>query len=259
MRFFNQIPASEAVDRGTNPSCVVDRNMVCKAKEGTVIGPKRNVVIVEKGEKIVCEYSSYDGDFIFRFTSIEALKSRPASQLIGGAWYEVAAILPFEDFKSKFEIIDEETEQILPFFEAIDKEVCSMRTCRDKLHEAEYNTETTSNLISGLFCLALSIAGFIFAFVDCQHREIPDSSMLIYAAAYAMIFVITGFGIIFGALILKDVVNSPIQLNKFSAKVKAAKKEYDTVSNNGELSIETFKKNMCWPQQMGQNGNQAGE
>jgi hypothetical protein len=250
MKFFNQMPASEAVNRGINPSCVLGRKMVCKAKEETLIGPKRNVVIVEKGEKIVCEYSDYSSGFDFCFTSIEALKNCSALQLIGDSWYEAESTLPFEDFKSKFEILDEETSQILPLFETVEKETSSIRDYRYKLHDAEFRIKKISNIVSGLFCLAVSIANIILvilASIGSWYKEVLSFQKPFYVAAYALVIVLVIFGFVFAALILGDVIDSPVQLKGFSAKVKAAEAEYDTVLSRSKLSIEAFKENMRWP------------
>jgi hypothetical protein len=261
---FKNASASKALRHGTNMSCLDSRFYVCRVKKDFVINNDQNTILLEAGDIIICN-NCYDKDY--GKNKVYGIAVRTTDSMLNMTAKDMMnhdiplrlghiPMMPIDDFKESFDIIDDKTESLTKCFRFAcgkkddEKFKAAKEKCNsicDMYRKKEHGKNIKLQIIMGLAGILITI-GLIVLAVTCVSANENDPTAL---QILTLVGIVMG-AFLFGAcgIIILWMTSTGDTLDLIEIKDRPlqdeANKEIDALLQNFYLEIDNFRREHGW-------------
>lgn len=257
---FSKCAISKAIKYGTNLSCIKGRTIVCKVIKGFVVNYDNNIVMFEKGDIIVCSPNMNidDGRCIGLYLSEEIYIKRlsPDSfiKYVGdedkGDFWQYKTDCSLEQFKERFEVLDEETAALESCIEKSKKCYDFLMDKKTSVYCVQKKYQSKANFRQGALGVTLLIMGVISYIAvmsgACFSNVLKDNTQVLAGVLIPMFILVSLLvgGILCLFLSEKDIFKC--FESKKTPLLDKAEEEYKEHYKNTVYELAVFRRKADW-------------
>lgn len=261
---FSECTISKAIEHGTNLSCIKGRTIVCRVIKGFVVAHDNNIVKFEEGDIVVCSPNmdingaGYKciGICLSEENYIKSLSSDSFIKRDEDDFWQYKADCSLEQFKERFEVLDEETTVLESCIEKSKNCYNFLRDKKTSVYCIQRKYQSKANFRQGALGATLLIVGvgtFIATLTAGCSSNVFSRYMEKAPFWITMLIMVILASLVMGAILGAIFCWSLSEEDAFECFVSKkiplldkAEEEYKEYRSNTINELDTFRRKIGW-------------